>query len=174
MASLGAAWFIAESIEFWFTPIIVIFTSIPLAGVIGILLRNKEVLIASALLSLTLTILGIMSVGALFVASSVALITSAFIYLNDSEKSYADEKTKRTARLLVIASLLTAIGAAAIEASWLYVKITSGKWILSDIEFIFLFSLPVVLSILGLKGICEGKKEVLGHLPQCPWYWLYS
>ncbi len=162
LAALGAARFIAESIEFWLSPIILIFTSIPLAGAIGILLRNKEILIASALLSLGLTLLGIMTVGGMFVASSVMLIASSFVYLNDSGKSDVDEKTKRAAEILVIASLFIAIAAAVAEVSWLYVKIASGKWILSDIEFIFLLSLPVVLAILALKGIREGNKEVLG------------
>ena len=47
------------------------------------------------------------------------------------------------------------------EASWIYVKFSSGKWILSDIEFIFLILLLSVLPVLGLIGISRGNQDFL-------------
>ncbi len=62
---------------------------------------------------------------------------------------------------MMIASLFAAILAGIVEVSWLYVKFSSGKWILSDIEFIFLILLLAILPVLGLKGISRGNKELL-------------
>jgi len=147
--------------SFQYSPVVVFFPFISVIGIIGILSGNKEILIASALISLSITILGIMTVGGLFAASSLPLIISAFVYMDGSENVDADERTKRTAGIGMIASLFAAIAAGIAEVSWLYVKFSSGKWILSDIEFIFLISLLAVLPVLGFIGINRGKKDFL-------------
>ena len=147
--------------NFQYSPVVVLYPLISLFGIIGILLRKKEVLIASALISLALMILGIMTVGGLFFISSLPLLISTFVYQGDFEKVDADETTKRTARIMMIASLFAAITAGIVEISWLYVEFSSGQWILSDIEFIFLILLLSVLPVLGLKGISRGNKELL-------------
>lgn len=120
--------------NFQYSPVVVLYPLISLFGIIGILLRKKEVLIASALISLALMILGIMTVGGLFFISSLPLLISTFVYQGDFEKVDADETTKRTARIMMIASLFAAIAAGIVEVSWLYVHFSSGQWILSDIE----------------------------------------
>ncbi|MFZ3385385.1 MAG: hypothetical protein WA144_15810 [Candidatus Methanoperedens sp.] len=147
--------------NFQYSPVVVFYPLISLFGIIGILLRKKEVLIASALISIALMILGIMTVGGLFFISSVPLLISTFVYHGDFEKVDADKTTKRTARIMMTASLFAAIAAGIVELSWLYIKFSSGKWILSDIEFIFLILLLAVLPVLGLIGISRGNKELL-------------
>ena len=126
-------------------------------------MRKKEVLIISALISLALMILGIMTAGGLFFISSLPLLISTFMYPGDFEKVDVDvDKTsKRTARVMMIASLFAAVIAGIVEASWIYVKFSSGKWILSDIEFIFLILLLSVLPVLGLIGINRGNRDFL-------------
>lgn len=148
---------------FQYSPVVVIYPFISLLGIIGILLRKKEVLIISALISLALMILGIMTVGGLFFISSLPLLISTFMYPGDFEKVDVDvDKTsKRTARVMMIASLFAAVIAGIVEASWIYVKFSSGKWILSDIEFIFLILLLAVLPVLGLIGINRGNRDFL-------------
>jgi hypothetical protein len=147
--------------SFQYSPVVVVFPFISLIGIIGILNRNKEVLIASALISLSVTILGIMTVGGLFAVSSLSLLISTFVYMGEFEKVDVDEKAKRNAKILMIASLIAAIAAGIAEVSWLYVKFSSGKMILSDIEFIFLYSLPGILPVLGLIGIRNANREFL-------------
>jgi hypothetical protein len=147
--------------SFQYSPVVVVFPFISLIGIIGILNRNKEVLIASALISLSITILGIMTVGGLFAVSSLPLLISTFVYLGEFEKVDVDEKAKRNARIVMIASLIAAMAAGIAEVSWLYVKFSSGKMILSDIEFIFLFSLPGILPVLGLIEIRNANREFL-------------
>ncbi|MFZ3170244.1 MAG: hypothetical protein WA130_21740 [Candidatus Methanoperedens sp.] len=124
-------------------------------------MRKKEVLIVSALISLALMILGIMTVGGLFFISSLPLLISTFVYPGDFEKVDVDKTSKRTARIIMIASLFAAVAAGIVELSWLYVKFSSGKWILSDIEFIFLILLLSVLPLLGLIGINRGNRDFL-------------
>ncbi|HEX7628433.1 MAG TPA: hypothetical protein VF354_05900 [Candidatus Methanoperedens sp.] len=148
--------------NFQYSPVVVLYPLISIFGIIGILLRIKEVLIASAIISLALMILGIMTVGGLFFISSLPLLISAFVYQGDFEKVDVDETTKRTARIMMIASLFAAIAAGLVEVSWLYVHFSSGQWILSDIEFIFLILLLAVLPVLGLTGLSRGNKELLG------------
>ena len=149
--------------NFQYSPVVVLYPSISLLGIIGILLRKKEVLIASALISLALMILGIMTVGGLFFISSLPLLISTFVYPGDFKKVDVDidKVSKRTARIIMIASLFAAIIAGIVEASWLYVKFSSGKWILSDVEFIFLILLLSVLPVLGLIGINRGTRDFL-------------
>lgn len=157
-AALGAVWFIAESIEFQFSPYILVFISIPLVGAIGILKKNKEVLIASALISLLLSLLGIMSVGGLFMVSSLALIISSFVYLMGTEKAEVAEKVKRAAQLAAFASLIAGIGIAVSGSSWLYGAMSVP---LVFFEVISIYSLLVILPLLGLVGIRLGKKDFL-------------
>ncbi len=128
--------------EYATSPLLIIYALAPLAAIIGIVSGNKAVLVASSLISLTMTTLGVMTVGYLFVPSSLALIVSMFIYLEDSEKVLVDEKRKGMATNSIYASLISAIAAASFEWQWLPAKIASGNWILPDIEIIFLFLLP--------------------------------
>ncbi|KAB2944909.1 MAG: hypothetical protein MPEBLZ_02951 [Candidatus Methanoperedens nitroreducens] len=146
---------------FQYSPVVVIYPFISLLGIIGILLRKKEVLIISALISLALMILGIMTVGGLFFISSLPLLISTFVYPGGFEKVDVDKTSKRTARIIMIASLFAAVAAGIVELSWLYVKFSSGKWILSDIEFVFLILLLSVLPVLGLIGISRGNRDFL-------------
>lgn len=146
---------------FQYSPVVVLYPFISLLGIIGILSRKKEILIASALISLALMILGIMTVGGLFFISSLPLLISTFVYPGDFEKVEVDEKAKGIARITIIASLFAAIAAGIAELSWLYVKFSSGKWILSDIEFIFLILLLAVLPVMGLMGISRGNLDFL-------------
>ncbi len=157
-ATLAATFFIEENIQFWFSPFTLVFISIPLAGAIGILKKNKEVLIGSAILSLLFSFLGILSVGGLFMVSSLLLIISSFVYLTGTEKIEATEKVKRTAQLTAFASLIAGIGIAASESSWLY---RSMEFSLVFFEALSMYSLMVILPLLGLVGIHLGKKDVL-------------
>ena len=84
--------------NFQYSPVVVLYPLISLFGIIGILLRKKEVLIASALISLALMILGIMTVGGLFFISSLPLLISTFVYQGDFEKVDADETIKKNCK----------------------------------------------------------------------------
>lgn len=83
IASLFAALFIAERI---FAPAFAVLVFIPLLGLIGILKKNKEVLIASALISLCLAILTIVSAGMLFLPSSIILVISVMVCLREAKR----------------------------------------------------------------------------------------
>lgn len=156
--ALGAVLFIAETFEFQISPFLPVFVSIPLVGAIGILKKNKEVLIASTLISLLFSLLGIMSVGGLFMVSSLALIISSFIYLIGTEEIEATEKVKRAAQLAAFASLIAGIGIVVSESSWLY---SSMSVPLVFFEVLSSYSLLVILPLLGLIGIRLGKKDFL-------------
>ncbi len=157
-AALGAIWFIEENIEFVFSPVIAVFVSAPLIGAIGILKKNKELLVASTLVSLLLSLLGIMSVGGLFMVSSLALIISSFVYLMGAEKAEVAEKVKRAAQIAAFASLIAGIGIVVSESSWLY---SSMSVPLVFFEVLSTYSLLVILPLLGLFGIHLGKKDFL-------------
>ncbi len=157
-AALGAVLIVVERIESLFSPFILIFISIPLMGAIGILKKNKEVLIASALISLLLSLLGIMSVGGLFMASSLILIISSFVYLMDTEKAEVAEKIKRAAQLAAFAALIAGIGIALSESSWLYGAMSVP---LVFFEVASIHALLVILPLLGLVGIRLGRKDFL-------------
>ena len=139
-------------------PAFTVLVFIPLVGLIGILKKNKEVLLASALISLGLALLAIMSVGGLFITSSLALIVSSFIYSMNTEKVEVAEKVKRAAQLATFASLIAGMGIAVSESSWLYRAISAP---LLFFELVILYSLLVILPIVGLAGIRWGKKDVL-------------
>ena len=147
--------------SFQYSPAIVLFPFISLAGAIGVLLRSKDLLIALTLVSLIITILGIMTVGGLLVASSLPLIISTFLYLSDSRKVEVDEKIKKRVIIILATSFFAALLAASAEASWLYEKYVSMGLLIFDIEFIFLFSLLIVLPLLGIAGVHDGNKDVL-------------
>lgn len=146
---------------FQYSPVVVLYPFVSLLGIIGIFSRKKEILIASALISLALMTLGMMTVGGLFFISSLPLLISIFVYPGDFEKVEVNEKSKGIARIIMIASLFAAVAAGIAEVSWLYVKFSSGKWILSDIEFIFLILLLAVLPVLGLTGISRRNQDFL-------------
>ncbi len=147
--------------SFQYSPVVVIFPFISLAGVIGVLLKNKYILIASTLMSLTITILGIMTVGGLLVASSLPLIISTFLYLGDSQKVEVDEKVKKKVIMILAASFFIALIAPPAEVSWLYRKALSMGLLISDFEFIFLFLLLIILPLVGIAGVRSGNKDFL-------------
>lgn len=147
--------------SFQYSPVIILFPFISLAGAIGVLLRNKDLLIASTLVSLIITILGIMTVGGLLVASSLPLIISTFVYLGDSRKVEVDKNVKKKVIMVLAASFLLALPAALAEAPWLYEKYVSMGLLISDIEFIFLFLLLTILPLLGLAGVRNGNRDFL-------------
>ncbi|NJD75862.1 MAG: hypothetical protein FIB08_02015 [Candidatus Methanoperedens sp.] len=147
--------------SFQYSPVIVLFPFISLAGAIGILLRNKHLLIASTLVSLVITTLGIMTVGGLLAASSLPLIISTFVYPGDSRKAEVDEKVKKKIIITLAASVLIALFASLAETSWLYDKYISMGLLLSDFEFIFLFLLLITLPLMGIAGVMGGNKDFL-------------
>lgn len=95
------------------SPVVLILAFAPLAGMLGIISRNKEVLIISSLMSLALTILGIVSIGLFFVVPSLLLIISTFVYLKNEPVVEVNEKARRSALVTALASLFVAIGAIA-------------------------------------------------------------
>ncbi len=147
--------------SFQYSPVVVIFPFISLAGVIGVLLKKKYILIASTLMSLTITILGIMTVGGLLVASSLPLIISSFIYLGDSQKVEVGEKVKKKTIMILSASFFISLLAASTEISWLYNKYVSMGLFISDFEFIFLFLLLIFLPLLGVAGVMSRNQDFL-------------
>lgn len=137
------------------SPVVLILAFAPLAGVLGIISRNKEVLIISSIMSLALTILGIVSIGMFFVASSLLLIISTFFYLRDEPVVEVNEKAKRIALVTALASLFIAIAATAPE-------ISSAGSITAALAFgLIFFSFPIISPILGIFGIRNGNKEFL-------------
>ncbi len=159
VALVFALWSYYTVLEYATSPLLIVFVMAPLAAIIGIVAGNKAVLAASSLLSLIMTALGIMTVGFMFVPSSLVLIVSMFIYLKDSEN--VDEKRKSIATNAMYASMISAIAAVSFEGKWLIAKIISGNWILPDIDVVFLFLLPVALPVVGLRGIRSGNKDIL-------------
>ena len=154
IASLFAALFIAERI---FAPAFAVLVLIPLLGLIGILKKNKDVLIVSALISLCLAILTIVSVGMLFLPSSIILVISAMVCLRETKKEEVAEKAKRTAQLAAFASLIAATGIAVSESS--EQRSLSAPLLAAEL---LLFYLPLILPpVLGLAGIHLGKKDYL-------------
>lgn len=154
IASLFAALFIAERIM---APAFAVLVFIPLLGLIGILKKNKEILIASALISLCLAILTIVSVGMLFLPSSIILVISVMVCLREAKKEELAEKAKRTAQLAAFASLIAAIGIAVSESSGQ--KSLSAPLLVAELLF---FYLPLILPpIMGLAGIKLGNKNYL-------------
>ncbi len=160
--SLAASLLVSSYVTgFQYSPVIVLFPFISLAGTIGVLLRNKDLLIASALISLIITILGIMTVGGLLMTSSLPLIISTFAYLGDCQKAEVDEKVKKKVIMILAASFFAALLAASGEALWLYEKYVSMGLFISDLEFIFLFLLLIILPLVGLAGVRYGNKDFL-------------
>jgi len=136
------------------SPVVLILAFAPLAGILGIISRNKEVLIISSLMSLALTILGMMSIGFFFVAPSLLLIISTFVYLKDEPVVEVNEKARRTAFVTALASLFVAIVATAPEVSF-------GGPILALAFGLIFYSFPIISPILGIVGIRNGNKEFL-------------
>jgi hypothetical protein len=136
------------------SPVVLILVFTPLAGVLGIISRNKEVLIISSLISLALTILGIVSIGMFFVVPSLLLIISTFVYLRDEPAVDVNEKARRAAFVTAFASLFVAIAAIAPEVSF--------GGLIPGLAFGLIFYLfPLIPPILGIIGIRNGNKEFL-------------
>ena len=137
------------------SPVVLVLAFAPLAGIIGIISRNKEVLIISSLMSLALTILGIMSIGLFFLAPSLLLIISTFVYLRDEPVVEVNEKARRVALVTALSSLFIAIAATVPEMS-------SAGSITAALAFgLIFFSFPIISPILGIFGIRNGNKEFL-------------
>ncbi len=154
LASLFAALFIAERIM---APAFAVLVFIPLLGLIGVLKKNKEILVVSALISLCLAILTIVSVGMLFLPSSIFLVISAIVCLSKADIEEVAGKTKRSAQMAALASLIAAIGIAVSEVPLQH----SGTAPLF-ISLLLFFYFPLILPpILGLAGIHLGKKDFL-------------
>lgn len=136
------------------SPVVLILAFTPLAGMLGIISRNKEVLIVASLLSIALTILGIVSIGVFFVAPSLLLIASTFVYLRDEPAVEVNEKARKAALVAALASLFIAI--TAIEP-----KVFFAGSILALANGLIFYLFPLILPILGLVGIRNGNKEFL-------------
>ena len=136
------------------SPVVLILAFVPLAGILGIISRNKEVLIISSLMSLALTILGMMSIGFFFVAPSLLLIISTFVYLTDEPVVEVNEKARRTAFLIAFASLFVAIAATVPEVSF------GGPMLALAFGLIF-YLFPLIPPIMGIVGIRKRNKEFL-------------
>jgi hypothetical protein len=122
--------------------------------VLGIIYRNKEVLIISTLISLALTILGIVSIGFFFVVPSLLLIISTFVYLKDEPEVEVNEKAGRAAFIMAIASLFVAIAGTATEVSF-------GGSILALAFGLIFYLFPLIPPVLGIVGIRNRNKEFL-------------
>ena len=136
------------------SPVVLILAFAPLAGILGIISRNKEVLIISSLMSLALTILGMMSIGFFFVAPSLLLIISTFVYLKDEPVVEVNEKARRAAFLTAFASLFVAIAATVPEVSF------GGAMLALAFGLIF-YLFPLIPPIMGIVGIRKRNKEFL-------------
>lgn len=136
------------------SPVVLILAFAPLAGMLGIISRNKEVLIISSLMSLALTILGIVSIGLFFVTPSLLLIVSTFVYLRDEPAVEVNENTRRAAFVTALASLFVAIAATAPEVSF-------AEPILALAFGLIFYSFPLISPILGIVGIRNRNKEFL-------------
>lgn len=136
------------------SPVVLILAFAPLAGIIGIISRNKELLIISSIMSLALTILGIVSIGFFFVVPSLLLIISTFVYLRDEPVMEVNEKARRIALVTAFASLFVAIAATAPEVSF------AGSILALAFGLIF-YLFPLIPPILGIVGIRNGNKEFL-------------
>ncbi len=137
------------------SPVLLIFAFAPLAGMLGIRSRNKEVLIISSLMSLALTILGIVSIGFLFVVPTLLLIISTFVYLRDEPVAEVNEKARKAAFVTAFASLFIAIAAAAPEMS------SSAGSILALAFGMIFYLFPLIPPVLGIAGIRNGNKAFL-------------
>ncbi len=136
------------------SPVVIILVFAPLAGILGIIFRNKEVLIISSIMSFASTILGIVSIGMFFTISSLLLMISAFVYLRDEPAAYVNEKAKKAAFLLAFASLFAAIAATAPE-------VATAPSIIVLVFMLIFYSLPLILPVLGIAGIRRENKEFL-------------
>lgn len=136
------------------SPVVLILAFAPLTGILGIIYRNKEVLIISSLMSLALTILGIVSIGFFFVVPSLLLIISTFVYLRDEPVVEVNEKARRSALVTALASLFVAIAAIAPEVSF------EGSMLALAFGLIF-YLFPLIPPVLGIVGIRNGNREFL-------------
>jgi hypothetical protein len=136
------------------SPVLLIMALVPLAGMLGIIYRNKEVLIVSSLIFLALTILGIASFGLFFAVPSLLLIISTFVYLGDEAVVEVNEKARRAAFITAFASLLVAIAATA--------PVVSSIGSVLELAFGLIFYLfPLIPPVLGIVGIRNRNKEFL-------------
>jgi len=136
------------------SPVVLILAFAPIAGILGIILKNKEILIISSLMSIALTILGILSIGFLFVVPSLLLIISTFVYLKDEPVVEVNEKARRTAFAIALVSLFAALAATVPEVS------SKGSMLALAFGLIF-YSFPLIPPILGMVGIRNSNKDFL-------------
>jgi hypothetical protein len=136
------------------SPVLLIFALVPFTGILGIIYRNKEVLIISSLISLALTILGIVSIGFFFMVPSLLLIISTFVYLRDEPVVDVNEKARKVAFLTAFVSLFVAIAATVPEVS------LAGP-ILSLAFGLIFYLFPLIPPILGIVGIRNRNREFL-------------
>ncbi len=137
------------------SPVVLILAFAPLAGMLGIILRNKEILIISSLMSLALTVLGIVSIGLFFAVPSLLLTISTFVYLRDKPVVEANEQAGISALIAALASLLVAIAAIIHE-----VPPHAGSILALAFGLIF-YLFPLILTILGIAGIRSRNREFL-------------
>lgn len=140
------------------SPVVLILAFAPLAGITGIFLKNKEVLVISSLMSLALTILGIVSIGIFFAVSSLLLLISAFVYLIDEPEVEVSETAKRAALIAASASLMAAIAAAAPDAPGIYSAVMTSPL---AVILVFLYLLLSVYPVLGIIGIRKRNIDIL-------------
>jgi hypothetical protein len=112
-------------------------------------------------MSIALTILGILSIGFLFVVPSLLLIISTFVYLKDEPVVEVNEKARRAAFAIDLVSLFAALAAILPELS------SKGSMPALAFGLIF-YSFPLIPPILGIVGIRNGNKEFLYPLHK-PW-----
>ncbi|MCX9011462.1 MAG: hypothetical protein OIN66_10110 [Candidatus Methanoperedens sp.] len=140
------------------SPVVLILAFAPLAGITGIFLRNKEVLVISSIMSLALTILGIVSIGIFFAVSSLLLVISTLVYLNDEQQVEVSEKAKKNALIAASASLIASIAAATPDAPGIYsAVITSPPAVILAVLYLLLALYPV----LGIIGIRKRNIDIL-------------
>ena len=142
------------------SPVVLILAFAPVAGILGIILKNKDILIISSLMSIALTILGILSIGFLFVVPSLLLIISTFVYLNDEPLVEVNEKSRRAAFALALVSLFVALAASAHEVFSAGSMSSAGSMLALAFGLIF-YAFPLIPPILGIVGIRNGNKEFL-------------
>lgn len=150
--------FASFSLQVLASPVVLILAFAPLAGIAGIFLRSKEVLVISSIVSLALTILGIVSIGIFFAVSSLLLVISTFVYLNDKQQVEVSEKAKKNALVVASVSLIASIAAAAPDAPGIYSAVISSPL---SVMLVVLYLLMALYPVLGIIGIQKRNIDIL-------------
>lgn len=156
VAALIVAFITTISISF--SPIIVIFPILPVAGIIGIKKRNKELIVIPALISFTISLLAIMSVGILLITSSLLMIASSFLFLKTEPEVEVHEKARKTANIAALSSLFASAAASVYALFWLYLGASSSSFQVVGLVF---YSVPILFPLLGIIGIRNGNAGFL-------------